>query len=181
MSSKTRIVLAPGLVLGIGLIVQGVGFSSAEAGGGVSAPQVLNVDRLTKQQLNQQLKRLPDGAVIESQGQRMTVAQIRALAVQKGQRHQAKAQDVLNQARVAFRQDRAQFDQQQRAKLAADNVKAMAEFARLSQAAGSPRSPQLEAIEQEAAQLWQRAERASPAERARIEQRAAQLLQQLER
>ena len=35
-------------------------------------------------------------------------------------------------------------------------------------------------IEQEAAQLWQRAQRASPAEQAQIEQRAAQLLQQLQ-
>ena len=32
----------------------------------------------------------------------------------------------------------------------------------------------------EAAQLWQRAQRASPAERTQIQQRAAQLLQQLQ-
>ena len=31
-------------------------------------------------------------------------------------------------------------------------------------------------LEQEAAQLWQRSQRASPAERARVERRAAQLL-----
>ena len=38
------------------------------------------------------------------------------------------------------------------------------------------RNTQAAAIEQEAAQLWQRSQRAAPAERAQIEQRAGQLL-----
>ena len=50
----------------------------------------------------------------------------------------------------------------------------------LALALAEMRSPQLEAIEQEAAQLWQRSQRASPAEQAQIEQRAGQLLQQLQ-
>lgn len=103
----------------------------AVAGGGIAVPQVLKADQLTKQQLDQQLKRLPDSAVIESKGQRVTKAQIRALATQKGQQHQAKGQAALTQANAAFEQRRAQLEQQHQAKLQADNAKAMADFKRL--------------------------------------------------
>jgi DNA-binding transcriptional MerR regulator len=61
----------------------------------------------------------------------MTMAQIRALAAQKGQQHQAKAQAALSQANAAFEQHRAQLEQQHQAKLQADNGKAMADFKRL--------------------------------------------------
>jgi hypothetical protein len=101
------------------------------AGGGVAAPQVLKADTLTKQQFEQQFKRLPDNAVIESKGQRMTIGQMRALAAQKAQAHQAKAQAALTQANTAFEQRRAQLEQQHQAKLRADNAKAIAEFKRL--------------------------------------------------
>ncbi|MCI0408693.1 MAG: hypothetical protein L0191_09045, partial [Acidobacteria bacterium] len=49
---------------------------AANAGGGAS--QVLKADQLTKRQLNQQLRQLPDSAVIESRGQRLTVGEIKA-------------------------------------------------------------------------------------------------------
>jgi len=67
----------------------------------------------------------------------------------------------------------------QAAKLQADRAKAMAEFTRLRQAAATPQARQLEAIKEEAAQLYERSKHASPAEQAQIEQRARQLLQQL--
>jgi len=162
----------------LGLVADAANPPSAVAGGGVSAPQVLKSDALTKQQFDQQLKRLPDNAVIESKGQKMTKAQIRALAAQKGQQNQARAQTGLNQAGVAFEQRRSQLEQQHQAKLQADGAKAMAEFTRLSLAPAV--SAQREVIQQEAAQLFQRSKTASPAEQAQIEQRAAQLLQQLQ-
>ncbi|MGH7411731.1 MAG: hypothetical protein ACREJ6_11825 [Candidatus Methylomirabilis sp.] len=165
----------------VGLVADATNPPSALAGGGVSATQVLKADTLSKQQFDQQLKRLPDNAVIESKGQRMTKAQIRALAAQKVQQHQASAQAALNQARVAFQQRRAQLEQQTQAKLQADNVKAMADFTRLAPTSATPQARQLEAIQEEAAQLFQRSKTASPAELAQIEQRAAQLLQQLGR
>ena len=168
------------LSLALGLVANAANPAPAGAGGGVSAPQVLKADTLTKQQFEQQLKRLPDNAVIESKGQRMTKAQIRALAAQKGQANQAKAQAALSQANAAFEERRAQLEQQHQAKLQADNAKAMAEFTRQSQAGGPAASLQLEAIQEEAAQLFERSKRASPAEQAQIEQRAAQLLQQLQ-
>jgi hypothetical protein len=120
---------AVALVLGLG--ANGVSPPWAVAGGGVAAPQAIKADTLTKQQFEQQLKRLPDNAVIESKGQRMTKAQMRALAAQKAQGHQAKAQAALTQANAAFEQHRAQLEQQHQAKLQADNAKAIAEFKRL--------------------------------------------------
>ena len=116
------------------VLVLGAGAASppwAVAGGGVAAPQVLKTDTLTKQQFKQQFKRLPDNAVIESKGQRMTKAQIKALAAQKGRANQAKAQAALSQANAAFEQRRAQLEQQHQAKLQADNAKAIEDFKRL--------------------------------------------------
>ena len=161
-----------GLKLGImmcilrceGLIAHTAAPLPADAGG-APGPQVIRADQLTKQQFDQQLKRLPDTAVIEFQGRRLTVGEIRAKSAQRDRELIAKAQAASRQAQAAFEQRRAQFLQQQQAKLQADNAKATAELARLRQPAGPGRSPQLEAIEQEAAQLFQR---------------AAQLLQQLQ-
>jgi hypothetical protein len=172
MFSRVSIATPTILVLVLGLLAQSAGPLPAEAGG--VQGQVIRGDQLTKQQF----EALPDIAVIEFKGQRMTKAQIRAKAA-KSTEAMAKAPAAARaaQAKVAARQ--AQFLQQQQAKLQADNAKAMVEVARLRQAAGPARSPQLEAIEQEAAQLFQRSQRA-PAERAQIEQRAGQLLQQLQ-
>jgi len=143
---------------------------AAHAGGG-GAPHVLRADQLPKKQFDQQLRQLPDSAVIESQGKRFTVGEIRARAAQRRREMAAKAQASAAQAKARLEAGRAEFLQQQQAKLQADNAKTMAEFGRLRQVA---------AIEQEAAQLFQRSQRAAPGERAQIEQRAGQLLQQLQ-
>jgi hypothetical protein len=164
MFSKVSIASPTILVLVLGLLAQSAGPLPAEAGG-VQGP-VIRGDQLTKQQF----EALPDSAVIEFKGRRMTKGQIRAKAAKSTEtmaRGQAPARAA--QARVAARH--AQFLQQQQAQLQADNAKAMAEFGRLRQVA---------AIEQEAAQLFQRSKTAAPAERAQIDQRAAQLLQQLQ-
>jgi len=179
MFAMLRIASFTSVVLVLGLLAHTASPPPAESGG-APGPQVLRADQLTKQQFRQQLKALPDSAVIESKGQRMTKGQIRALAAQKGAAAQAKARAAASQAQARFAAHRAQFLQQEQAKLQADNAKTMAEFGRLRQARATPQARQLDAIEQEAAQLFQRSQRASPAERAQIEQRAAQLLQQLQ-
>lgn len=143
---------------------------AANAGGGAS--QVLKADQLTKRQLNQQLRQLPDSAVIESRGQRLTVGEIKARGAQRAREALAKARASAAQEKARLDARLAQFEQQRQAKLAAGRAQAMAEFARLRQP---------EAIQEEAAQLLQRAKTASPGERAQIEQRAGQLLQQLGR
>jgi hypothetical protein len=74
---------------------------------------------------------LPDSAVVESGGQQKTKAQVRALAVQKGEAHQAKARASLSQANAAFERRRSQLEQERQAQLDADNAKAVAEFERL--------------------------------------------------
>lgn len=154
-----------------------VGVSSATAGGAPGS-QVIRVDTLTKRQFDQQLKGLPDNAVIESKRGRFTVGEIRAKGVQKWKEIEAKAQADDAQKRAKFQAHLAKIEQQRRAKLEADRAKAMAEFTRLRLAPAA--SAQREVIQQEAAQLFQRSKTASPAERAQIEQRAGQLLQQLQ-
>ena len=179
MFAMLRIASPTMIFLVLGLIADTAAPLPADAGG-APGPQVIRADQLTQQQLDEQLKRLPDTAVIELQGQRLTVGEIRARGAQRQREVMMKAQAAAREAQSKFAARRAQFLQQQQAQLQADNAKAMAEVARLRQAAGPARSPQLEAIEQEAAQLFQRSQRASPAERAQIEQRAGELLQQLQ-
>ena len=170
----SRVSIASPTILVLGLLAQSAGPLPAEAGG-VQRPQVIRGDQLTKQQF----EALPDTAVIELRGQRMTKAQIRAKAA-KSQEAMAKGQAVARQTEAQFEQRRIQFEQQQQAKLQTDNAKAMVEFTRQSQAGATPQARQLEAIQEEAAQLYERSKRASPAEQAQIEQRAGQLLQQLQ-
>ncbi len=141
------------------------------AAGGAAGPQVLRSDQLTRKQFDQQLKRLPDTAVVESKGRRLIVGEIKAKLAQTVRGLEAKGQEAARAAQAKFAARQAQFKQQQQAKLTADNAKVTAELARLRQVA---------AIQQEAAQLSQHSKTASPAERAQIEQRAGQLLQQLQ-
>lgn len=131
MSATIRIAGLTILGMALGLVANAAGPPKVARGGGVAAAQPLRADTLTKQQFEEQLKRLPEGAVIESKGERKTKAQIRALAAQRGQAHQAKAQAALAQASAAFEQRRSQLERQQQAKLEADNAKAVAEFKRL--------------------------------------------------
>jgi hypothetical protein len=165
MFSTVKIARSTFIVLALGILAQGTGRQPAEAGG-TPGPQVLRADQLTRQQFEV----LPDTAVIESKGQRMTKAQIQTKAM-KSKEAIAKVQASARDAQAKFEKRLAQFLQQRQAKLQADNAKAMAEVARLRQVA---------AIEEEGAKLWQRAQRAAPAERAQIEQRARQLLQQFQ-
>jgi flagellum-specific peptidoglycan hydrolase FlgJ len=136
-----------------------------------SRPQTVSGDRLTKQQF----EALPDSALIDFKGRRMTKASIRAREAQSRETAE-KAEALARQSRMEFQQQLIQFDQQRKTKLEVDKAKAMGEFARLRQAD----SRQLKAIEVEAAQLQELSKRASPAEKAHIEQRASQLLQQLQ-
>jgi hypothetical protein len=99
--------------------------------GGVASSQVLRPGTLTKQQFDEQLKRSPEGAVIESGGQRKTKAEVRAMAAQRGQTHLAKAEAALAQAKASFEQRRLEIERQHQAKLEADGGKAKAEFDRL--------------------------------------------------
>jgi len=169
MFSRVKIARSTFIVLALGILAQGTGRQPAEAGG-APGPQVLRADQLTKQQFEV----LPDTAVIEFKGQRMTKAQIQAKAT-KSKEAIAKVQAAARDAQAKFQTRLAQFLQQQQAKLQADNAKAMAEVARLAQ------SVRLQAIQQEAAQLWQRSQGTlSPAQRVQDEQRAGQLLQQLQ-
>jgi len=133
---------------------------------GAAPGTVIPVERLTLRQIQQ----LPDSQVIESRGQRITIGELKRMREAEGRAAEASARAAKNEVDAKLRalQGKLAADKQT---IDLQNAKAMAEFARLGHVA---------AMEQEAAQLWQRAQRASPAEQAQIEQRAAQLLQQLQ-
>jgi hypothetical protein len=174
MFSRVRIVRATIVVIGLGLLVQIAGPLPAEAG--EVQGQIIRGDQLTKQQL----EALPDNTVIEFKGKRITRAEIRAKASKSNEAMAKVPAAVATKVRAKFDQRRALFEQQQQAKLNADNQKVNAEFARLQQTGGgTTQDSKRAAIENEARDLSQRYKTASPAEKAQIDKRAGELLRQL--
>jgi ABC-type bacteriocin/lantibiotic exporter with double-glycine peptidase domain len=165
MLSRVKIVHITFVVLALGTQGQGTAREPDKAGA-VPGPQVVRGDKLTKEQF----EALPDTAIIEFKGKRMTKAEIRARAA-KSQEAMATAKAVALQAKAEFEQRRIQIEREQQAKIQADKAKAMAEFER--------HAATTKAIQKEAAELYERSKRASPTERAEIDKRAHQLLLQL--
>jgi hypothetical protein len=167
--------LLVGLVLGV----------SAQSGPsraqdvGAARPQLIKTDALTEQQFRRQFRRLPDAAVIEIEGRRATVGELRAESVRRQREAAARLEAATRQARAAVESRRLELERRQQAQLEADNARALAEFSRLTAAPDAARAQRFEAIREEASRLRARAPRASPAERARIEARAAELLEEL--
>ena len=172
--SQAGVVRTTIVVLGLGLLVETAGLRPASAG--EAQGQVTRGDKLTKQQF----EALPDSAVIEFKGKRMPKSEIRARAA-KGKEAMAKVPAAATKVRDKFEQRRAQFEQKQQAKLAADNQKVNAEFAKLNQDGGSGRDSRRAAIENEARELSVRYKTASAAEKVQIDRRAGELLRELGR
>jgi len=137
---------------------------------------VLKADQIAPAKLNA----LPENAVIDIKGKRMTAGEVRT-RMRQGDKIKEEKLAALQTKTSDFEAKRAKFLQEQEAKLQADNAKAMAELARLRQAGGQAQPSEREAIQREAAQLYQRSKTASPAEKAQIEKRAGELLRQLGR
>jgi hypothetical protein len=173
MFSRIKIAHITFVILAFATQGQGTARGPDKAGA-VPGSEVVRGDELTKQQF----EALPDTAVIEFKGKRITKGEIRAKAL-KSQEAMAKAQAVARQTKSQFEQRRIEVERQRQAKMQADRTKAMAEFTRLSDAGATPRALQIEAIRKEAMQLYERSKRASPTEQAQIEERAHQLLQRL--
>ncbi|HEX9444009.1 MAG TPA: hypothetical protein VGA73_07805, partial [Candidatus Binatia bacterium] len=165
--SQAGVVRTTIVVLGLGLLVETAGLRPASAG--EAQGQVTRGDKLTKQQF----EALPDSAVIEFKGKRMPKSEIRARAA-KGKEAMAKVPAAATKVRDKFEQRRAQFEQKQQAKLAADNQKVNAEFAKLNQDGGSGRDSRRAAIENEARELSVRYKTASAAEKVQIDRRAGE-------
>jgi len=139
-----------------------------------SAPAAIRGEQLTKQQFNA----LPDSAVIDFRGTRITAGEARAKLKQAETEAQARAQGAAAQAQAKFEAYRAKFLQEQKAKLDAANAKVRAEIARLRQASAAAPLTQQQAIQREVVELLNRSKTATPAEQVQIEQRAGQLQQQ---
>lgn len=175
MCSTVRIAGFVGMVL-FGLLGRGAAVPPAYAEEAAVPPAagslVLKADKMTKRQFKEVIEKLPGETVIEVKGERMTVADIRAKIREQAdadrassQAHAARARSNAKEVEAKLQARKAELLQQQQA----DSAKAQAEQSRMLAIA---------AIEREAAQLWQRAKRATAQEQTRIDERAAQLLQQ---
>jgi len=140
-------------------------------------PVVLKAEQLTKEQF----QGLPDSALIGIKGTVMTAGELRRQMEQRVAESLAKAEAEAAQAKARFEAKRAKFLQEQKARLNAQNAKALADLPRLRQQAARSTVPAADdALHREAKQLLERAKTATPAEQVQIERRAGELLRQLQ-
>jgi hypothetical protein len=135
-----------------------------------STVKVVTAEKVDKRQFDRQLKSLPDAAVVEAAGRRVTVGEIRAKAAETQKVVAAEAQANAKGSAARFAARQSEFTQRRMSRLDADNAKMKPELTRLSKT---------EAIRVEAAELMRRSKTATPAELAKLEERAAQLLREL--
>lgn len=141
---------------------------------------VIRADQLSERQFRKEMARLADTDVVEVEGRRLTVAELRARNTQRVKEAAGKAAVTVRPRRASLEARLLELETRRREALAATNAKALAEFRRLA-AAAEPDAGGVDAIRGEALELQARAKGASPAERARIEARAAELLDRLAR
>jgi hypothetical protein len=135
-----------------------------------AAPQILRPTIANKKQFDRQLKTLPDSTVVESEGKRLTVGEIKARSTEIQRKAVANAEAGARSAAERSAARAAQFERRKMAKLDADKAKGTVELGRISQ---------FEAIRKEAAQMMERSKTATPAQMNEMNQRAQQLLRQL--
>lgn len=159
-----------------------------------SAGQARGQASATKKQprmTQQQFEALPPNHVLQVGAKRITKRELLAQVEQRRAALKKQLHTVAAQDNAAFETQRAVFAKEQAAKIQMENAKTRQQFAsvRGASAGVSPVrptggkggvSPQRQAIEREAAELYAASKKATPAERVKINQRAAQLLQQLQ-
>jgi hypothetical protein len=128
----------------------------------------------TKQQFNA----LPDNAIFEYKGRRLTKGQFLANASRAHATASARREAALSQNRARFEGFRTKFLSDQHARLQTKNARLYAELTRIHQVQVAM-SPQRQALERETRDISTRSRNASPAERAQLNQRAAMALRQL--
>lgn len=138
-------------------------------------PIVINVKELSPERFRELLRTLPDNAVLEADGKRITVGELRAQMEQRRAAVQAKMEEAARRAAGELERRRAAFRESEKARLEAGRKEAMAYFESL------PKPPaelqgELQAIREEMRKLLERARTASPKEQDEILRRADELV-----
>lgn len=143
---------------------------------GADGPTVKgSVIKMEKLDMNQ-LKTLPDAAVIEIKGKQTTKKQIMDNIEAVRQRAMADMKAKSAKAKADFEAKRSAHLQAQKAQVAAGNAKVKPELARLK-----ANAQQYARVRAEAAQLHAKYASATPAEQAKLDNRAGELTAELKK
>ena len=111
------------------VLLAGLARAASGAGGAAQPPVVYEAQKLSAEEF----RRLPDDAVVNVRGTRMTARDIRAKSAQESAAVKAAHAALMDRARTKAAETAAQFNREQAAKLSATNAASRATFARLLQ------------------------------------------------
>ncbi len=138
-------------------------------------PAVINVKKLSPEQFQKLFPTWPDSTVLEADGKRVTVGELRAKAEQQRAAARAKMEESARNAAAELERRRAAFRESEKARLEAGRKAAMAYFQRLPKT--SPESlAELQAIRHEMSKLRERMRTANPKEQEETLRRAYELV-----
>ena len=124
----------------------------------------------------EQFLALPPDAVIDINGERMTKSEFQARNLKSLQEAAKQSQDARAQSLAAFEARRKALLDKRAAALAEANKKVEAEIAKLAAADAAKHGPNWEARKKQAADLFEKAAKATPTERSDLLKQAADLL-----
>jgi hypothetical protein len=138
-------------------------------------PQVINVKELSPEQFHELFPTWPDDTVLESDGKRITVGELRNKAEQRQAIVRAEMEKSIQKGAAALERRRAQFREREKTRLEARNKATMTEFQHLRKPSPQLQS-ELQVIRREFLSLQGRWTKASPAEQEEILRRADELV-----
>ena len=144
-------------------------------------PVVINVKELGPERFRELFPTWPDNAVLEADGKRITVGELKAKMEQQRAAAQAKMDEAERKAAAELERRRAAFRESEKARLEAARKEAMAYFERLPKPPSAEVQAELQAIREELWNLRQRARTASPKEQEEILRRANELVRKYSR
>ena len=139
-------------------------------------PVVINVKELGPKRFAELFPTWPDNIVLEADGKRITVGELKAKMEQRRAAVQAQMEEAARKAAAELERRQAEFRESERARLEAARKEALAYFERLPKPPTAEVQAELQAIQEEMRKLLERARTASPKEQDEILRRADELV-----
>lgn len=137
---------------------------------------IVKVDELSGEEFGKLLPALPDSAVLESHGTRVTVGALRKRWTEQGVAAKERAVRFARDARAAFEEGRRAFIESEKGRLAHGQAEALAAFERLDGSRPPAEPAEVAALREEMWTLRERAQTAAPQELMELERRVDYLL-----
>ncbi len=139
-------------------------------------PVVINVKELSPERFQELFPTWPDNTVLEADGKRITVGELRAKMEQQRAAARAQSEAAARKAAAELERRRAALRESEKARAEAARKEALAYFDRLPKPPSAEVQAEVQAIRDELWNLRERARTASPKEQEEILRRAYELV-----